>query len=126
MKRNQHGVWLFTTYADELKSKVYSQLKVNQPGPSYCHFPNRPEYDLNYFRMLTAEKMVRKRIAGQYKLKWELPAGRRNEALDCRQYAIAALNILSPNFERIESSGGPLILRNRKMKKRKRVLSKGV
>ncbi len=121
--RNKNGVWLFNTYADELKAKIYSQLRVENPGPAYCHFPQKPEYDRNYFKMLTAEKLVKKKNT----IKWTLPAGQPNEALDCRQYAIAALNILSPNFEKLESSGGPLVVQNRKIKKkRKRILSKGM
>lgn len=126
LKRHKDGVWLFNVFDDEVKTRVYSQLKTEKPGPTYCHFPDKPEYDSNYFRMLTSERLLRKRISGQYKLKWELPAGRRNEALDCRKYAIAALNILNPNFEQIQSSGGPLVFNTRRVLKKRRVVSKGL
>lgn len=124
---NQHGVWLYNAYVDEIKSKIYSQLKVEDENvQGYCCFPDRPEYDTSYFKMLTAEKLLRKRVSGQYKLVWELPPGRHNEALDCRGYSIAALNILKPNFEEIKKSGTPLVVKNTTLKRRKRVLSKGV
>lgn len=98
-KRNEDGVWLFNVYVDEVKSKVYSQLSIENAGPGYCHFPNRPEYTSDYFKMLTAEQLVTAQKGGHKKLSWYLPKGRRNEALDCRVYAIAALNILNPNFD---------------------------
>lgn len=125
-KRLKEGVYLFLTYADELKSKVYSQLKAEKGKQGFCHFPKKDMYDRNYFRMLVAEKLVRKRVANQYKLVWELPAGRRNEALDARCYAIAALNILNPDFEAIKKRGAPMNLTATKVKKRRRLISKGV
>ena len=51
--KNKDGVWLFTVYVDEVKSKVYSQLHQGEPGPQYAHFPMRPEYNEHYFKMLT-------------------------------------------------------------------------
>jgi len=125
-KRNGDGVYLFQTYPDELKSKIYSQLVIDKPGPGFCHFPLRPEYDTSYFRMLTAERLITKRIHGQRSLQWELPSGRRNEALDCRGLAIAALNILNPNFELLDVAG-PLVARNvpKPTRKGPRVLSRG-
>lgn len=126
-KRNQDGVMLFMAYVDELKSKIYSQLTVDKPGPGYCHFPSTHIYDDSYFQMLTAEKLRRKRVSGQYKLVWELPPGACNEALDCRAYAIAALNILNPNFEAAAKrrEEGTEEKPKRKLKRR-RVLSKGL
>jgi len=125
-KRNKDLVYLFNVFVDEMKSKIYSQLKVDVPGPGYCHFPRKDFYDMNYFRQLTSEKLVNKRIAGRNKLKWELPAGRRNEALDCRAYAIAALNILNPNFEALRDRGGPMSGTQTKIRKKRRLLSKGI
>lgn len=127
-KRNEDGVYLFHVYADELKSKIYSQLVIEHPGPGFCHFPNRSEYGTDYFRMLTAERLITKRIHGQRSLQWELPSGRRNEALDCRCYAIAALNILNPNFEALDAAG-PLVARNgpavKTVRRHSRVISRG-
>ncbi|TGJ03915.1 phage terminase large subunit family protein, partial [Escherichia coli] len=44
-----------------------------------------------YFQQLISEKSSRKEVSGQLYRIWELPAGRANEALDCRVYAYAAL-----------------------------------
>jgi len=126
-KRNDEGVMLFIAYVDEIKSKIYSQLCVDTPGPGYCHFPDTPLYNADYFRMLTAERLVPKRVHGQRILQWELPGGRRNEALDCRCYNLIAFQILNPNMELL-STRGPLVIRNQKKsgKRKIRTLSKGV
>ena len=78
--------------------------------------------------MLTAERLVTKRVHGQRSLQWELPKGRRNEALDCRCYAIAALNILNPNFDLLDTMNTPLVARNRRAAVRRsgRILSQGL
>lgn len=120
-RRNKDGVYLFKAFVDELKSKIYSYLKVEQPGPGYCHFPRTPPYSDNYFRMLTAERLITKRVSGRNTLQWDLPKGRRNEALDCRAYAIAALNIVNPNFELLKQSRRPLVLQSQAPKRRRRV-----
>lgn len=98
-KRNKDGVWAFNAYVDEIKSKVYTHLQVEEEGPGYCHFPDREEYNTAYFRMLTSEKLEKKWHNGRYRLQWTLPNGRRNEALDARVLNVAALNILNPDFD---------------------------
>ena len=123
--RNEFGVYLFLAMVDELKSKVYSHLKIDEPGAGYSHFPQREAYDKNYFKALTSERLITTRSHGRAVLQWELPQGYRNEALDCRCYAITALNILNPNFELLNATG-PLVVRNRKLKRKMRVLSQGI
>lgn len=54
--------------------------------PGFCHFP---EYGPEYFKMLTAEQRVVKRVRGYVKYQWEQTRPR-NEALDCRVYARVA------------------------------------
>ena len=44
--------------------------------------------------------MVRKKTANGYKMAWEkLPGHKRNEALDCRNYALAAFKTLDPDMD---------------------------
>jgi len=128
--RNDFGVWLFLAYVDEIKSRVYSQLQIAERGPGFCHFPRKPIYDSAYFRGLTAETLKTAKKGGRRVLRWELPKGRRNEQLDCRGYAMAALSILNPNMERLAERGRPLILSGRKIERkrvrRRRVVSAGV
>jgi phage terminase large subunit GpA-like protein len=123
-KRNEFGVWLFLAMVDEIKSKIYSHLRISEPGAGYCHFPKREIYDKNYFKGLTSERLITTRSHGRATLQWELPQGYRNEPLDCRVYATMALNILNPNFELLGAKG-PLIVQNKRARKG-RVLSKGI
>lgn len=107
LRRNKDGVYLFMANVDEIKSKVYAQLSIASPGPGYCHFPKGIVYDGKYFQGLTSEKLIPKLVNGKKRLAWTLPPGKRNEPLDLRGYAIAALNILNPRFETIKSRGIP-------------------
>lgn len=125
MHRNQDGVWLFQVFVDEIKSKIYSQLQISEPGPGFCHFPDKEKYNSDYFKMLTAERLESVKRGGRAVLRWTLPRGRRNEALDCRTYATAALNILNPNFDALAAAGVPTTMSGRTVRKRGRVLSKG-
>lgn len=88
---------LFTVGTDEAKMIVSRRLGVSEPGPGYCHFPET--HDAEYFHQLTAERLVTKYIRGFPIRKWH-KARDRNEALDCRVYALAALKILNPNLVR--------------------------
>lgn len=101
---NKYGVWAFRAFVDEIKSKIYSNLQIEEPGPGYCHFPERSVYDTNYFRQLTSERMETIYSGGRYRVQWVLPKGRRNEALDCRGQAIAALTIMNPNFDALTAN----------------------
>jgi phage terminase large subunit GpA-like protein len=94
-------VKLFSIGTDTAKEMIYSRLKIETIGSGYCHFPaNR---DDEYFKQLTAEKLVTRYHKGYPVRKWEKPAGRRNEALDCRVYALAALGILAPDLETLSN-----------------------
>jgi phage terminase large subunit GpA-like protein len=60
----------------------------------YCHFPI--EYSENYFRQLTAEEYIPERTrTGQIRHRWHIPHGKRNEAHDCRVYAMGALYLFA-------------------------------
>ena len=92
---------LFTIGVDTAKEVLYSRLLKTEEGAGYCHFPNHePPYTEQYFEQLTAEKLVTKTVKGLPKPVWELTPGKRNEALDCRVYAMAGLELLRPNFEK--------------------------
>lgn len=94
--------WLYRLGVDAGKSIIFQTLQVQTPGPKHCHFPKGHErgYDINYFNGLASERLVRKRTSAGYKLAWEkLPGHRRNEALDCRNYALAGVKILDPDFD---------------------------
>lgn len=106
IKDNKHiTCWLYSLGVDAGKAIIYSNIQVQTPGPKYCHFPKGDDrgYDLNYFNGLISEKMVKRKTSGGYKWVWEkLPGHRRNEALDCRNYALAGIKILDPDFDALE------------------------
>jgi phage terminase large subunit GpA-like protein len=88
-KANDQGIRLFITGVDTIKFKVYSSLRVATEGPGFCHFPKT--HQENYFHQLTAEEIKKKYVSGQPVLYFDLPKNKRNEALDCRVNAYAAL-----------------------------------
>jgi phage terminase large subunit GpA-like protein len=57
-----------------------------------CHFPLNRERD--WFDMLTAERIKSRTVHGRAERYFYKPDGVRNEALDCRAYATAALHAL--------------------------------
>jgi phage terminase large subunit GpA-like protein len=83
---------LFLIGVDAAKDAVYARLKIKAPGPGYCHFPNR---ERKYFEQMTAEVVQTKYVKGFPTRVYVLPSGVRNEALDCRVYAYAALQSLN-------------------------------
>lgn len=87
-KPSMARVILFPIGVDTAKEVIYSRLKQLNAGPGYCHFPM--SYDEDYFLQLTAERKVRRYVKGFAKVEWE-KVRPRNEALDCRVYALAAL-----------------------------------
>jgi len=89
---------LFPIGVDTIKEVVYSRLKIKDEGAGYCHFPD--SYPDDYFRQLTAEKVVKKYHKGFHRREW-IKVRPRNEALDCRVYAIAALSIVNVNVNMI-------------------------
>ncbi|SDM79572.1 Phage terminase, large subunit GpA [Stutzerimonas balearica DSM 6083] len=75
---------------DTAKDTIYARWQVASGKPGYCHFPM--SYDDAWFEQATVEKRVT-RIDGRGNevRAWQKPSGARNEALDCRVYAYAAL-----------------------------------
>lgn len=97
--------WLYTIGVDAGKAEIMSALKVQEPGPKYCHFPRGNGYDETYFAGLLSERLVLSTTPTGNRWRWEkIPGHERNEALDCRNYAIAALRILNPDWDAIERS----------------------
>lgn len=91
---------LFIIGVDAGKVLLYQRLRHNTKGPNYCHFPANEEagYDETYFKGLTSEKMVVRFRKGRSVTVWELKdcKYKRNEPLDLRNYATAALEIANP------------------------------
>ncbi|CAE7205090.1 unnamed protein product [Symbiodinium microadriaticum] len=111
--KNKHRVRVWPVNVDGIKQTLLkSWLPVTEPGPGYMHFP--AHFDDDYFDQLTAERLVKEKYRGKTKLRWVLPGGRRNEALDINVYLIATLAMLNPNWKRLKKSMAPLPVEDRK------------
>lgn len=133
-RNNREKVPLFTIGVDTGKESIYARLNIDEEGPGFCHFPFEDDrgYSLEYFKSLCSEKRVLQYQRGVASFKW-IQKYKRNEGLDLRNYATAALEILNPNFEDLRKMRGvqgqtinrepsaPVIKR-----RRKRVISKGI
>ncbi|WP_322893477.1 MULTISPECIES: phage terminase large subunit family protein [unclassified Yoonia] len=87
--KNKGRVPLYSVGTQAAKDMIFRRLALTEPGPGYTHFP--ATYDAEYFAQLTAEKPRPKMVGGNRFYVWQCPSGKRNEALDCRVYAYAAL-----------------------------------
>lgn len=99
-KNNIGRIKLFPVGVDTAKELVFSRLRINEAGPGYCHFPLH--YDAEYFRQLTAEQLVTRYHKGFQRREWR-KVRPRNEALDCRVYAVAAYGLLNANINAVAS-----------------------
>ena len=97
--------WLYALGVDAGKAEIFSALKVQEAGPKFCHFPKGEGrgYDTAFFTGLLSEKLVLKSERGRTRWAWvKLPGHERNEALDCRNYALAAFRSWDPDLDAVE------------------------
>lgn len=90
--------------SDTAKDAWYSRLRTKEEGPGYCHFPL--DYSEHFFEMLTSEQVRTKYSKGRPVREWFLPAGKRNEGLDCRVYSLAALLSRPVNWAQLAAQTG--------------------
>lgn len=88
--RKHASAVLYILAVNAAKESIYSRLRVDPPGAGALHFPQT--HPPEYYEQLTAERIEVTRWRGREIRKWIKPSGRRNEALDCRVYAYAALH----------------------------------
>lgn len=124
-RTNRMQISLFTLGVNTGKETILARLKIEEPGSMYMHFPNNVDrgYDEAYFKGLTSEVKTTVWEKGVKKTIWKVVGTKRNEPLDLRNYAYAALKIANPNLSKkytVEATK-----KTTKVSKR-RVLSKGV
>lgn len=90
-------MWLYTLGTDTLKDALFSRLRIEEVGARYCHFPKGSGYNEEHFKQLGAEE-VRLKISHGQPRRVYVKVRERNEAIDLRVYALAALEILRPNM----------------------------
>lgn len=94
--------WQYQLGVDAGKQIIMDNLSVLTPGEKYCHFPRRDDYGSAYFAGLLSERLIYKATNKQPWVWEKLPGHERNEALDCRNYAMAAFKALPKNLDEID------------------------
>jgi phage terminase large subunit GpA-like protein len=97
-RTNLAKIPLFPIGTFAAKDLVVGRLKIAEPGPGYCHFPTR--HRPGYFQELTAEEVRTKYNKGFPTREW-VKIRPRNEALDCRVLATAALASLNVRVDEL-------------------------
>ena len=95
-------VWQYQLGVDSGKQVIMDNLKVQAPGPKYCHFPLRDDYGAMYFHGLLSEHLVPE---GKVRQRWvwtKIQGHERNESLDCRNYALAAFKVLPVDLDAVD------------------------
>lgn len=86
------------------KDTIYSRLGITEKDrPGYIHFPASPDAgcDTDFYKHLTAEVLVTRQTKGGEESRWENP-NKRNEALDCAVYALAAKELTLANLPKLK------------------------
>lgn len=94
--------WQYQIGVDSGKVMIMDNLSVKSPGSKFCHFPKRDDYGPGYFAGLLSERLE---YDAEKKQPWvwkKIPGHERNEALDCRNYALAAFKALPKNLDAID------------------------
>ena len=106
-RNNRRRVTLFTVGVSTVKGELSKRLQIDEKGAGYCHFPtgltssDNRGYDSTYFKGLLSERLVTRRKDGRTVLIWEVKSrGLRNEPLDCRVYATAAMELMNFDFSK--------------------------
>jgi|APCry1669192522_1035417.scaffolds.fasta_scaffold00309_13 phage terminase large subunit GpA-like protein len=95
-KKLRRGLKTIKVGVSFCKQELVGQLALQRPEegalpPGYVHLPSDVTED--QVKQLTAESLVTKSINGRQRREWQVIEGRRNEVLDCANYArgLAAL-----------------------------------
>lgn len=105
VSRDEENCVLIILGVDSGKSSIMSRLKIKEAGEGYCHFPvnDYRGYDQIYFKGLISEKIVYVKQKGRTVPQWKkISENSRNEPLDMRNYAYAALKLLNVDFSVLE------------------------
>lgn len=74
---------------DGLKRTLLDRLRIETNGPGACHWPS--DREPWWHAGLVAERPIREWLRGAPRIRWVADPGVRNEPLDCRVYATAAM-----------------------------------
>jgi len=111
---------------NDLKSLLFERLEKKEGDHGYCLFPSDPQkgYSIGYFKGLYSEKkIVTVNRYGYKQVNWE-KIRQRNEPLDVRNYATAALKQLNPNFDELKKLRDGVV-GSKKTRKKIKLIKKG-
>ncbi|WP_186785963.1 phage terminase large subunit family protein [Paenibacillus agilis] len=92
---------LISLGVDDGKTKVMDSLKVEEPGPLYCHFPREEKgYTHEYFLGLLSEVQKKKRMDGVEYRTW-VQIRDRNEPFDLAVYNRGVIELLKFDLNRM-------------------------
>ena len=96
-------IWIIGV--DAGKEDITRRLTIEESGEGYCHFPSNGGrgYDREYYKGLTSEHKIDKKVRGVMKKVWVKKSGVRNEPLDLFNYNYAACEILRPVWGELEA-----------------------
>lgn len=96
---------LFVLGVSSAKAQLLARLSNFDPGPAFIHFTYDKEsgFTENFFKQLTSEIYVTKYERNRMVKKWE-KIYERNEALDCAVYAMAAAEVMHPDWEQLKQA----------------------
>lgn len=87
---------------DQAKAIIASRLRGGDPRlPGYIHFRQGHGFDTEFYLQLTSEILKVEWRHGVPRARWHKTRAR-NEALDCFVYALAALDVLKPNWDALD------------------------
>lgn len=112
--KNLGKIALFSIGVNAGKDDIYANLAIKEVGAGYMHFPSKEIYSDEYFKQLTAEKRDKKTR------RW-VKFRARNEAIDCRNYANAALSLAGIDesvLDRVKHIGVIMVQKEKKKPKK--------
>lgn len=129
---NGKDIVLISLGVNALKDITCSSLRREHQEKGCCFYPDDISrgYGEKYFQSVTGEKKQTKVLRGVTTIEWVKL--RANEAFDIRNYATAAMIYMNPNFEKLKEMNREKLAKLSephkitKVKKSKRILSKGV
>lgn len=104
------GIKLWNVGVDSAKDLLLGQLGLTRDGPGKVHFSDALTRE--WFEQLTAEQRILVKINGKECYRW-VPRRKRNEVLDCRNYALHAAfglglhNYTERRWQELEASVQP-------------------
>lgn len=99
----KEGAQVWTVGSDTIRHTMYSRLKLEEPGPTYMHYPRGLTDE--FYQQLVAKKAVTKHVKGVPITEW-IQHYHNAEVHDCELYAYAAAvraGLLHTNWNDMEA-----------------------